>query len=73
MLLAAAMTSVVSCRDGGGGASAGTTNAAAGRTETRAVKALDAVGYNGGQLRGKLDAALDKNDQRNKAIEQAGP
>ena len=43
-----------------------------GRKDTKAVKALDAVGYNGDQIRKNLDSALNKNDQRNKDIEQAG-
>ena len=34
-----------------------------GRPETKSIQA-DAVGYDGTAIRGKVDAALDQNDQR---------
>lgn len=36
----------------------------AGRPETKSIQAADAVGYDGAAIRGKVDAALDQNDQR---------
>lgn len=36
-----------------------------GRPETRSLEAADAVGYNGKQVRQKVDAALDANDAHN--------
>lgn len=37
---------------------------AAGRPETQSIQAADAVGYDGTAIRGKVDAALDQNEQR---------
>lgn len=34
-----------------------------GRPETKSIQAADAVGYDGTAIRGKVDAALDQNDQ----------
>ncbi len=36
----------------------------AGRSETKSIQAADAVGYDGTAIRGKVDAALDQNEQR---------
>lgn len=36
----------------------------AGRPETKSIQAADAVGYDGTAIRGKVDTALDQNDQR---------
>ena len=41
-----------------------------GRAETRVVEGATAVGYNGSQMRKKIDKVLDKNDERNKEIEK---
>jgi hypothetical protein len=53
----------------------GTTQPAAGRTDTRAIEAASAVGYDGAAMRRSVDKALNQNDARNagqqKAIEQA--
>lgn len=35
-----------------------------GRPETKSIQGVDAVGYNGTAIRGKVDAALDQNDER---------
>jgi len=54
----------------------GDTKPAAGRTDTRAIEAASAVGYDGSAMRRSVDKALNKNDERNaeqqKALEQAG-
>ena len=41
-----------------------------GRAETRVVEGATAVGYNGSQMRKKIDKVLDQNDERNKEIEK---
>ncbi|OPY90632.1 MAG: hypothetical protein A4E73_02396 [Syntrophaceae bacterium PtaU1.Bin231] len=45
-------------------------DAAPGRAETKAVEAASAVGYNGSQMRKKIDRVLDRNDERNREIEK---
>ncbi|HET6489557.1 MAG TPA: hypothetical protein VFG28_07320 [Syntrophales bacterium] len=40
-----------------------------GRSETKVVEGATAVGYNGSQMRKKIDKTLDQNDARNKEIE----
>ncbi len=42
-----------------------------GRPETRSLEAADAIGYNGKEVRHKLDKALDANDATTKQIDQA--
>jgi ABC-type Zn uptake system ZnuABC Zn-binding protein ZnuA len=42
-----------------------------GRAETKVVEGATAVGYNGSQMRKKIDKTLDQNDERNKEIEKA--
>jgi hypothetical protein len=41
-----------------------------GRAETKSVEGATAVGYNGSQMRKKIDKVLDQNDERNKEIEK---
>ncbi len=41
-----------------------------GRSETKVVEGASAVGYNGNQMRKKIDKTLDQNDARNKEIEK---
>jgi hypothetical protein len=41
-----------------------------GRSETKAVEGASAAGYNGSQMRKKIDKVLDRNDERNKEIEK---
>ena len=41
-----------------------------GRSETKVVEGATAVGYNGSQMRKKIDKTLDQNDARNKEIEK---
>jgi len=41
-----------------------------GRSETRVVAGANAAGYNGSQMRKKIDKVLDRNDERNKEIER---
>jgi len=42
-----------------------------GRAETKMVEGATAAGYNGSQMRKKIDKTLDRNDERNKEIEKA--
>ena len=42
-----------------------------GRAETKVVEGASAAGYNGSQMRKKIDKTLDQNDERNKEIEKA--
>jgi hypothetical protein len=41
-----------------------------GRSETKVVEGASAAGYNGSQMRKKIDKTLDQNDARNKEIEK---
>jgi hypothetical protein len=41
-----------------------------GRSETKIVEGASAAGYNGSQMRKKIDKTLDQNDERNKEIEK---
>jgi hypothetical protein len=41
-----------------------------GRAETKSIEAADAMGYNGKEIRQKLDGALDANDAHNEKLEQ---
>jgi len=41
-----------------------------GRAETKVVEGATAAGYNGSQMRKKIDKTLDRNDERNKEIEK---
>ncbi len=41
-----------------------------GRAETKSIEAADAIGYNGKEIRQKLDGALDANDAHNAQLEQ---
>jgi hypothetical protein len=40
-----------------------------GRSETKVVEGATAVGYNGSQMRKKIDKTLDQNDVQNREIE----
>lgn len=42
-----------------------------GRAETESVEGATAAGYNGSQMRKKIDKVLDQNDERNKEIEKS--
>ncbi len=42
-----------------------------GRSETKGIEAASAAGYNGSQMRKKIDKTLDQNDARNKEIEKS--
>ena len=42
-----------------------------GRAETKSVEGSTAAGYNGSQMRKKIDKVLDQNDERNKEIEKS--
>ena len=42
-----------------------------GRAETKVVEGATAAGYNGSQVRKKIDKTLDRNDERNKEIEKS--
>jgi hypothetical protein len=41
-----------------------------GRSETKVVEGASAAGYNGSQMRKKIDKVLDRNDERNSEIEK---
>jgi len=41
-----------------------------GRAETRSIEAADAMGYNGKEIRKKVDGALDANDAHNAQLQQ---
>lgn len=41
-----------------------------GRPETRGIEAADSIGYNGKEIRKKVDGALDANDAHNAQLEQ---
>jgi hypothetical protein len=41
-----------------------------GRAETKVVEGASAAGYNGSQMRKKIDKTLDQNDERNREIEK---
>jgi hypothetical protein len=41
-----------------------------GHPETKVVESASAAGYNGSQMRKKIDKTLDQNDARNKEIEK---
>ncbi|ULQ46228.1 hypothetical protein JN531_014110 [Flagellatimonas centrodinii] len=42
-----------------------------GRLETQSIRNTDAVGYGGSGIADKIDAALDANDQRKQALDEA--
>jgi hypothetical protein len=62
---------LVSCSPSGSGSGEPQAKPDEGRKDTKAVRALDAVGYNSAPIRRNLDAALDRNEQRNKELDQA--
>jgi len=41
-----------------------------GRAETKIVEGASAAGYNGNQMRKKIDRTLDRNEERNREIEK---
>ncbi|MBH1969744.1 hypothetical protein FK216_00870 [Moraxellaceae bacterium AER2_44_116] len=41
-----------------------------GRPETRSLEAADAIGYNGKEIRKKVDGALNANDAHNAELEK---
>ena len=59
---------VLSCSSGSPAPKA--KDAPQGRSETKVVEGASAVGYNGSQMRKKIDKTLDQNDARNKEIEK---
>lgn len=42
-----------------------------GRTETKKLQAIEAVGYDGDALQKNVDQLLDQNEARNKQLEEA--
>jgi ABC-type Zn uptake system ZnuABC Zn-binding protein ZnuA len=64
-----AMLFVLSC--GSGSPASKTQGTPQGRSETKAVEGASAAGYNGSQMRKKIDKVLDQNDARNKEIEKS--
>ncbi|MES2682432.1 MAG: hypothetical protein V4650_02850 [Pseudomonadota bacterium] len=42
-----------------------------GRAETQSIRATEALGYSGAAVAGKVDAALDANDQRKAGLDAA--
>ncbi len=45
-------------------------DAAPGRAETKVVEGASAAGYNGSQMRKKIDKVLDRTEERSKEIEK---
>jgi hypothetical protein len=45
-------------------------DAAPGRAETKVVEGASAVGYNGSQMRKKIDKVIDRTEERSKQIEK---
>ena len=45
-------------------------DAAPGRAETKVVEGVSAVGYNGSQMRKKIDKVIDRTEERTKEIEK---
>lgn len=43
---------------------------AQGRAETKVVEGASAVGYNGSQMRKKIDKAIDRTEERSREIEK---
>jgi hypothetical protein len=66
--LAFAMLFVFSC--GSGSPAPKTQGIPEGRSETKVVEGASAAGYNGSQMRKKIDKVLVQNDARNKEIEK---
>jgi hypothetical protein len=64
-----AMLFVLSC--GSGNPSPKAQGTPEGRSETKVVEGASAAGYNGSQMRKKIDKVLDQNDARNKEIEKS--
>ena len=46
------------------------TDSDTGRAETRSLEAADPIGYNGKEVRKKVDGALNANDAHNAQLEQ---
>ena len=63
------MLFILSC--GSGSPAPNAKDTTQGRAETKVVEAASAAGYNGSQMRKKIDKTLDRNDERNKEIEKA--
>ncbi len=63
-----AMLFVISC--GSGNPAPKGKGIAEGRSETKVVESASAAGYNGSQMRKKIDRVLDQSDARNKDIEK---
>ncbi|HTZ39101.1 MAG TPA: hypothetical protein VMB77_03005 [Syntrophales bacterium] len=55
---------------GSGGPSPQAKDATQGRAETKVVEAASAAGYNGSQMRKKIDRVLVQNDERTKEIKK---
>mgnify|MGYP001068845651 FL=1 len=45
-------------------------DAAPGRAETKVVEGASAVGYNGSQMRKKIDKVIDRTEERSKEIDR---
>jgi hypothetical protein len=45
-------------------------NAASGRAETKVVEGASAVGYNGSQMRKKIDRVIDRTEERSREIDR---
>lgn len=44
-----------------------------GRPETRAVEGATAAGYNGSQIRKKIDKVIDRTEERSREIDKGAP
>jgi hypothetical protein len=66
--IAVAMLFILSC--GSGNPAPKAKGTPEGRSETKVVEGASAAGYNGSQMRKKIDKVLDRNDERNQEIEK---
>lgn len=68
ILVAASLLGLVGC---GSAEEAPKPRSTQGREETRNIRNTEAVGYSGGAIADKVDAALDANDQHKEQMDKA--
>jgi len=66
--LAISMGLILGC--GSGSPAPKAKEAAPGRAETKVVEGASAIGYNGSQMRKKIDKVIDRTEERGKEIEK---
>jgi len=67
-VIAISMGLILGC--GSGSPAPKAKDAAPGRAETKVVEGASAVGFNGSQMRKKIDKVLDRTEERSKEIEK---